>query len=275
MGDACEVLELAPSRLDPTDATAIRAHLDEHGFAVVPALSAEELVVAEDLLWEHLEGREEVGSMTQRRPIGWRRSDVTSWREGYVPVGTDDGFLFSTCHCRSMWFVRSRPGVLRAFTAAYGDDALVAAYDGMSVNLPTGSGNPEALRIAASYSPRGTKFGVAQPMHTHAGPHYGAASPHAEFYAIVTLLNMNAQTGSTAIVPGSHKKVAEIGAVRQRKYGSATPTKGTAKRLAFAADTEPFTACGLQPCVTNVKAGDAILFDTRCVLNCKRAAFFI
>jgi len=119
MGEACaEVPEFAPPLLDPDDPAAIRAHLDRHGFAVVPALSAAELAEAEDLLWAHLEGREEAGSVTQRRPLGWKREDVATWREGFVAEGTNDGFLYSTCHCRSMWHVRSRPGLLKAFEAA-------------------------------------------------------------------------------------------------------------------------------------------------------------
>ena len=257
-----EVPEFAPPLLDPDDPAAIRAHLDQHGFAVVPALSAAELAEAEDLLWANLEGREEAGSVTQRRPVGWKREDVASWREGYVPEGTNDGFLYSTCHCRSMWHVRSRPGVQKAFAAAYDNGALVAAFDGMSITLPTASGNTEALRVAASFA-RGRKFGVQQPMHTHAGRHYRDASPAAEFYAIVTLMDMNAQTGATALVPGSHRKVAEITRARQRKYGEGTPDPGTAERLAFASDVTPFTSCGLRPVVTSVKAGSAILFDTR------------
>ena len=62
-------------------------------------------------------------------------------------------------------------------------------------------------------------------------------------------------------MPGSHLKVAEIEAVRQRRWG--TLSAPADMRLEFAADTEPFTACGLQPVVTSVKAGDCMLFDTR------------
>jgi hypothetical protein len=53
--------------------------------------------------------------------------------------------------------MRSRPGVIDAFHAAYGtqdDSELVAAYDRMSVNLPVYSGNPAALRVAAATSDR-------------------------------------------------------------------------------------------------------------------------
>ena len=108
--------------------------------------------------------------MSQNRPRGWKRGDPRSWIEGH-----GDALMTSSTHCASNWYVRSRPGVMAAFHAAYGtseDAELVAMYDRMSVNLPTSSGNPEALRVAALQNPFAGKFGVAQQMHTHAGNFY-------------------------------------------------------------------------------------------------------
>ena len=116
--------------------------------------------------------------------------------------------------------MRSRPGVIAAFHAAYGthaDPELVAAYDRMSVNLPTSSGNPEALRVAATSSRNAGKFGVAQQMHTHSGQFYGPDFSGPEFYAIVPLFDMNRKTGATALVPGSHLHVAEINERREKR----------------------------------------------------------
>ena len=120
-----------------------------------------------------------------------------------------------------MWYVRSRPGVINAFHAAYGthdDSELVAAYDRMSVNLPVSSGNPAALRVAAATSQHG-KFGVAQRMHTHVGQFYGPEFKGPEYYAIVPLFDMNRNTGATALVPGSHRKVREIEERWHQKWG--------------------------------------------------------
>ena len=151
--------------------------------------------------------------------------------------------MTSTTHCESMWYgqpapslparmmtavwmrprryVRTRPGVVSAFNAAYGtrgDSALVANYDRMSINLPTSSNNPDALRIAETKTAAG-KFGVYV-MHTHSGDHYkGNQDP--EYYAIVPLFDMNRKTGATAIVPGSHAKVDEINALRKQIGGIA------------------------------------------------------
>lgn len=254
--------EVSPTRLDPSDRAGIRAQLEQHGFACVRgALSQPELDHAEELLWRHLEGVEPASrQMAQRRPIGWRRGEPATWREGH-----GDGLMTSTTHCDSMWYVRTRPGVVDAFHAAYGTHAgseLVAAYDRMSINLPISSGNPAALRVAAASSHLG-KFGVAQRMHTHLGQFYGPEFAGPEFYAIVPLFDMNRNTGATAVVPGSHRKAREIEERWQRKWGGEGKAQRSAEeRVRAAADLEPFAQCGLTPCVTSIKAGDCVLFDT-------------
>jgi hypothetical protein len=254
--------EVSPTRLDPSDRAGIRTHLAEHGFACVRGcMTQSELDSAEDLLWQHLEGVEEGSQrMAQKRPIGWRRGEPTTWREGH-----GDGLMTSTTHCDSMWYVRSRPGVVNAFHAAYGtyDDAeLVAAYDRMAVNLPVSSGNPAALRMAARTSQHG-KFGVAQRMHTHVGQFYGPEFSGPEYYAIVPLFDMNRNTGATALVPGSHRKVKQIEERWHQKWGlDAHRQRSAEERLLAAADLEPFEQCGLTACVTSIKAGDCVLFDT-------------
>jgi hypothetical protein len=254
--------EVSPARLDPADRAGIRAHLDEHGFACVRGcMSQPELERAEDLLWMHLEGVEEASQrMAQRRPIGWRRGQPATWREGH-----GDGLMTSTTHCDSMWYVRTRPGVINAFHAAYGthhDSELVAAFDRMSVNLPVSSGNPAALRVARATSQHG-KFGVAQRMHTHVGQFYGPEFKGPEYYAIVPLFGMNRNTGATALVPGSHLEVQEIERRWHQKWGVAGQRPlSKEEKLQAAADLEPFELCGLTPCVTRIEAGDCVLFDT-------------
>lgn len=254
--------ELSLPRLDPSDRAGIRAHLDEHGLACVRGcMSQAELGRAEELLWRHLEGVEEASRrMAQKRPIGWRRGQPTTWLEGH-----GDGLMTSTTHCDSMWYVRARPGVINAFHAAYGtgdDSELVALYDRMSVNLPVSSGNPAALRVAAATSHHG-KFGVAQRMHTHVGQFYGPDFDGPEYYAIVPLFDMNRNTGATAVVPGSHRRAREIEDRWNLKWGSKGHAERSAQeKLLAAADLEPFEACGLTPCVTSVDAGDCVLFDT-------------
>lgn len=256
------IAEVAPARLEPSDRTGIRAHLREHGFACVRGgMTALELSHARDLLWEHLQGTEATTQrMTRTRPLGWRRGEPRTWLEGH-----GDALMTSTTHCASMWYARSRPGVIAAFHAAYGtthNGELIAAYDRMSINLPTSSGNPETLRVAATTSQNG-KFGVAQQMHTHSGEFYkGYDGP--EYYAIVPLFGMNRQTGATALVPGSHLKVEKVNEQRERRWGGESRGQDSKEaQLAAASDTEVFSRCDLAPAVTNIRAGDCVLFDTR------------
>lgn len=83
---------------------------------------------------------------------------------------------------------------------------------------------------------------------------------------------MNKSTGATAVVPGSHKHVEHINEMRQEMWQhDDTKEKGT--REWWQSRTwagkgkpgdfhEPFTSVGLVPSVTNVKAGDMVIFDT-------------
>ena len=80
----------------------------------------------------------------------------------------------------------------------------------------------EVLRVAAMSTEHvvatGSTFGVAQNMHTHSGNFFSDDFTGDEYYGIVPLFDMNRLTGATALVPGSHTKVAEINAARDRKW---------------------------------------------------------
>jgi hypothetical protein len=80
------------------------------------AVTPDELVHARELLWQHFEGTEAgLEHMQQTRPVGWRRGDPTTWRQGVNAdgeVGTyGEGAMTSTTHCEAMWYVRTRPGI--------------------------------------------------------------------------------------------------------------------------------------------------------------------
>ena len=171
------VPEVTPPRFDVTDVDGIGDHLAAEGFAVVKAAAtATELDRARSLLWQHLEGRDDgsagalLGSVgvgpnrrPQGRPTGWLRSDPTTWR-----VGHNDGLLTSSTHSDCLWYVRTRPGVVGGFAAAYacGSDEVLASYDRMSINLPTSSGNAGSLARAKKRFAHG-KLNFNQ-LHTHA-----------------------------------------------------------------------------------------------------------
>ena len=260
--------EVTPPRFDASDASGISAELEAEGFACVAnCLDADELEHARDLLWNHLEGRE-CPQMTQTRPIGWKRDDVTSWVEGH-----GDGLMTSTCHCDSMWFARTRPGVIAGFQAAYGEEELTAAFDRMSVNLPTATKNEGVLRRLASTNHAHGRLNM-QELHTHKNSFYDErnGAPFTDFYSIIPLWDMNQSTGATAVVPRSHKRVAEIKALRARNWEVDDQFEKYSKDWWAShkwigegkpdEDVEQYTALGLTPCVTNVRAGDMVIFDT-------------
>lgn len=120
--------------------------------------------------------------------------------------------MTSTTHCDCLWYVRSLPGVVAGFRAAYDGEPIVSAYDRMSINLPTSTGNAASLRVAGVQHEHGKLN--ASGLHTHFNQ-----DGHGEeliCYAILPLWDMNRATGATAIVPGSHKKekVEAINAMR-------------------------------------------------------------
>ena len=187
------VPEFAPERIDVDDVAAIRASLDVHGYACIKEVASEaELQTARDMLWEHLEGRSEP-SMRQTRPVGWKRGVPTTWLEGH-----GDGLLTSGTHAPAMWFVRSLPGVVRAFEAAYGEPA-VAAYDRMSVNLPVTSGNPAALRVAETRYSHGKLNAMG--LHTHYNQD-GYGDEQLICYAIFNFWDMDKAGGASELPQG-------------------------------------------------------------------------
>jgi hypothetical protein len=269
-----DIPEISPVRLDHTDFAGIQRELAEQGFACIKeCLNAEELEIAREMLWQHLEGAETPQTLPdgechrRERPVGWKRDDVTSWTEGH-----GCGLMTSTVHCDAMWYTRTRVGVNSGFRAAYREDDLTAAYDRMSVNLPTATGNKTVLQKAATSYEHG-KLDMMD-LHTHANTYYDERNgkPFTDFYSIVPLWDMNKATGATAVVPGSHKHVKHINEMRQnmwqhdetQKRGSmewwrSRKWTGKSKPGDF---HEPFTSIGLVPSVTSVKAGDMVIFDT-------------
>eukprot|EP01052_Picozoa_sp_SAG31_P046873 SAG31_NODE_9140_length_1328_cov_1.030919_2_plen_189_part_00 len=132
--------ELTPPRFEHTDPAAIKAHLKEHGFAVVAnAATAAELEHARELLWTDLE-----------KKFGWQRSKPETWTDEAYDVGGDPrSGLINMVHSDTFWYCRTLPGVLAGFAAAYGTDDLVTAYDRMAVNRPLECGETSIAELWA------------------------------------------------------------------------------------------------------------------------------
>jgi ectoine hydroxylase-related dioxygenase (phytanoyl-CoA dioxygenase family) len=153
---------------------------------------------------------------------------------------------------------------MQGFATAIGTPDLTAAFDRMSINLPTSSKNPVTMERAAQSFEHG-KFGVMQQMHTHKNGYYDKLNEaqtgepeYTDYYGIVPLWDMNKATGATAVVPGSHKLVPEINAFRKTRRDDDGKYIGPA--ASEAADIECFTANGLTPCVSCIRAGDLVIF---------------
>ena len=193
---------------------------------------------------------------------------MTTWVKGH-----GDGLITSTCHCDSMWFARTRPGVIAGFQAAFGERELTAAFDRMSINLPTAAGNEGVVqRLAATNHAHGRLN--MQELHTHKNSYYDErnGAPFTDFYSIIPLWDMNQRTGATAVVPGSHKCVPEILEMRARNWKVDEAVARNTKKWWLGRewigqgepdeDVEQYTALGLTPAVTNIRAGDMVIFDT-------------
>ena len=84
------------------------------------------------------------------------------------------------------------------------------------------------------------------------------------------LWDMNKASGATAIVPGSHKpdKVKAIGEHRASMWKMVDKADGSGQERVWQGDGKPeedleqYTKIGLTPCVTNITAGDLVMFDT-------------
>jgi hypothetical protein len=113
------------------------------------AVSPQELERARSLLWQHLATK------------GWERAHPTTWTDF---DGYSDGLMPSTQHCDAHWLVRTHPGIVAGFAAAYGTDEVVAAYDMMSINRPVSCGSASVLQRAGQSYAHGKLN--AQRLHT-------------------------------------------------------------------------------------------------------------
>ena len=190
-------VEITPHTVELGDHGAIRDSLKENGYALVTnTATAAELHRARELLWAHLD-----------EVHGWKPSQPLTWTDdayGPAPQGgpgfsheATSGIMPSTCHSDCLWYVRTLPGVLDCFAAAYGTDDLVAAYDNMAINRPASCQQPGVLSLG-----NGRGEGVAhrwdQSMHNHFNQD-GFGEDVYVCYAIMPLFDMNERTGATAV----------------------------------------------------------------------------
>jgi hypothetical protein len=162
------VPELIPRRFDVGDTEALHAHMLEHGYAVVKeAARPADLARARELFWDWLEQTHY--TKDGHATFGWDRHDPATWRdeslgEGHQlePEGRTMGICGAATHCPAFWFVRTLPGIIGGFAAAYGTSELVTAFDRMSIQRPASCGSPSVAN-----TPRGNDAFDARTLHTH------------------------------------------------------------------------------------------------------------
>ena len=252
-----EVPELTPRRFDVSDAEGLHAHMVEHGYAVVKeAARPAELEMARQLFWDWLQ--EPHYTKDGQVTFGWNKDDPTTWGDESLGEGhkLEEGRVMGVCgaatHCPAFWFVRTLPGIIGGFAAAYGTTDLVTAFDRMSIQRPSSCGSPSVIE-----TPRGMEAFDARQLHTHFNQD-GFGTDELICYGIMSLWPMNKATGATVIVPGSHRpeNVAHIQGYRERHnvdWGSMSDKE----QRNF---VEPFTSIGLQPGILNAAAGDLCFF---------------
>ena len=102
------------------------SHLRQEGYVVVRGvLNATELIHARELLWAFMEGTAQ----------GVRRDDPMSWAaNGPNPYGIFWGF--GAGHSRLLWFIRTRPVLLRMFELVWGTSDLISSFEAFSMFPP-------------------------------------------------------------------------------------------------------------------------------------------
>ena len=120
------------------------------------AATSAELERARALLWDHL-----------GEAHGWKQGQPLTWTDESAPgYNGRSGIMGSTRHSDCFWHVRTLPGVLDSFAAAYETDDLVTAYDNMAINRPISCGQES---VASLRDGRGEGVGHRwdQSMHNH------------------------------------------------------------------------------------------------------------
>lgn len=128
---AAEPIYVTPRRFDVHhESEEMLEHLHSQGYAVCRALSEEESDVALNGLWEHL----------TLLGTGIDRSQPMTWGDERWPRGVAGGILpyHGVGQSKVMWYLRTHPAVLRAFSAIWGveQSELLCSFDGMCAFRP-------------------------------------------------------------------------------------------------------------------------------------------
>lgn len=230
---------LESPRFEVGDPAALE-YLCENGYVIFAAvLSSQEVETAMHLFWEFLE--DSTGGLVCRdRPDSW---GAAQW-----PGQSSNGLLAAPGIGQApfMWFVRTRPSVLRAFADIWGlqkPDELIVSFDGAGAFRPTS--------MEPAWRTKGGWFHTDQNGRT-TGSDFTCAQ------GIVALTNNDDSTGGLAVLPGSHKQ--------HRKIFERWPLKRE-NDFFILPRVDPLLSRDsvLRPRLLRVNAGDLAIWDSRCV----------
>eukprot|EP00418_Pyrodinium_bahamense_P026795 CAMPEP_0179139324 /NCGR_PEP_ID=MMETSP0796-20121207/66632_1 /TAXON_ID=73915 /ORGANISM="Pyrodinium bahamense, Strain pbaha01" /LENGTH=393 /DNA_ID=CAMNT_0020838753 /DNA_START=67 /DNA_END=1248 /DNA_ORIENTATION=- len=220
-------------RFAPCDAAAL-LHLSDRGYCVLKsALEESEVSRAHDLLWDFLPGA-----------TGWHRGRMDTWtQQGFAMCGLPHwGIIKARGAGQSelVWYVRTRPSVRAAFAKIWGTDSLISSFDGFNVFLPWHHGFKKTqagwLHTDQGHAKRG--------LHTIQG--------------FVALTDQDATTGGLHVIPGSHHLhedwVTADHPGSPHDFCMVDRPRGHGSALLH-----------LPQQLVTCKAGDLVLWDSRCV----------
>ena len=209
-------------------------HLQREGYVVVSVANSSEVAHARELLWRFLESTGE----------GVTRHDASTW----IANGPNNYGIFwghGSGQSRLLWHIRTLPRLLQMFELVHGTPDLITSFEGFSMFPPE--------RVEAQW-----RLGEAW-FHTDQN---AASRPGLQtVQSFTSLYDQDASTGGFVVVPKSwlyHDTVTE------RIYRAAPRTPPTQQFLMVPADDEVLSRPH-RPRLIKVRAGDAILWDSRTV----------
>ena len=231
------------------DVARCQALLEEHGCVVFRAVATCcELKEAEDLFWRWLEradpsvrrGACETQTCAAFSALGYRATGVLTAR--------------SVGQSRFLWHCRQLPGVLAAWRTVWGgaghNSELVTSFDGCCAWRNPHHAAHRAAARRSLYTDQNW-YHLDQNVRTH--PDFDS------FQGLLNLYAADHATGSTVVVPGSHKDFRE----NCQRGGKAGQSRGSFVRMTAKLDRSYCQQRAVQ--VAPLAAGDVLVWDSRTV----------
>jgi hypothetical protein len=247
-------------RLEP-GSPEVSAHLEEFGFAVVTVMTPAEVEQALERVWGLIEGQ---GTGVDRHSSSTWTNERWSPRTASKPQAIAGSGAGAGGHgmlqSDALWYIRSRPGLRKAWEGIYGTEDLIVSFDGLNVVRPW-SKDP-TWRVTA----QGPHIdGVRQMPASNAGARLpdgeAAFDPKKRYYAqgVVNLIQSSADSGGNVVVAKSHKHYETLSDEFFSKRESGN--QGITPEI-VAAHPEIFEGNVI---IAHVEPGDAVLWDDRAI----------